>query len=62
MGTHQTVVIRVMPPVELYTARFILLVAPAKEKVESCRHFYIVISANSIQWRWYPIKGGAPVC
>ena len=54
--------IRVMPPVELYRARFILLVAPAKEKVESCRHFYTVISANNNHWRWYPIKGGAPVC
>lgn len=62
MGTHQTVVIRVMPPVELYRARFILLVARAREKVESCRHFYHVIAANNIEWRWYPIKGGAPVC
>ena len=62
MGTHQIVVIRVMPPVELYRARFILLVARAREKVESCRHFYHVTIANNIQWRWYPTKGGAPVC
>ena len=62
MGTHQIVVIRVMPPVELYKARFILLVARAREKVESCRYFYPVIAANNIQWLWHSIKGGAPVC